>query len=139
MASLSLETLITGVEQRASEPLHRLIVAVSTSRELHALGDDLIGRFVSEARRAGCSWAEVGDALGVTKQAAQQRFPAMGAEAWPPAFREDAQRTMGAAAEDARRLAHGRLGAEHMLLALAEQTDSLAGRVLCDLELTPDS
>jgi Clp amino terminal domain, pathogenicity island component len=139
MASFSLETLITDVEQRASEPLDRLRVAVSKSHELHALGDDLIGRFVSDARRAGCSWAEVGDALGVSKQAAHQRFPTTGAEAWPPAFREDAQRAMGAAAEHARRLGHDHLGTEHRLLALAEQADSLAGRVLGDLELTPGS
>ncbi len=29
---------------------------------------------VADARNAGCSWASIGEALGVTKQAAQQRF-----------------------------------------------------------------
>ena len=29
---------------------------------------------VSAAREAGCSWAEIGSALGVTKQTAWQRF-----------------------------------------------------------------
>lgn len=29
---------------------------------------------VREARAAGASWVEIGDALGVTKQAAQMRF-----------------------------------------------------------------
>jgi hypothetical protein len=137
MQSLSLEVLVAGVEQDASEPLDRVRQAVSTSQELSALGDDLIGRFVADARRAGCSWAEVGRVLGVSKQAAHQRFPAAGAGPWPAAFREDAQRAMGAAAEHARRLGHASLGSEHVLLALAGQADSLAGRALGDLEVTP--
>lgn len=29
---------------------------------------------VSHARRAGASWTEIGDALGMSKQAAQQKF-----------------------------------------------------------------
>ncbi len=32
-------------------------------------------RWVSAARRGGASWSEVGTALGVSRQAAQQRFP----------------------------------------------------------------
>lgn len=31
-------------------------------------------RWIDAGRRAGMSWAEVGDALGISKQAAQQRF-----------------------------------------------------------------
>jgi hypothetical protein len=31
-------------------------------------------RWVDAARRAGVSWAEIGEALGISKQAAQQRF-----------------------------------------------------------------
>ena len=31
-------------------------------------------RWVDAARRSGLSWSEVGDALGISKQAAQQRF-----------------------------------------------------------------
>jgi Clp amino terminal domain, pathogenicity island component len=137
MISLSLETLIAHVERRASEPLGRLSVAVSTSQELDAVGDVLIGRFVADARHAGCSWAEIGGALGVSKQAAHQRFPSAGAGPWPAAFCEDAQRALAAAGEHARRLGHAYLGTEHVLLALAEQHDSLAGRVLADLQVTP--
>ncbi len=33
-------------------------------------------RWVDAARRAGLSWADIGDSLGITKQAAQQRFKA---------------------------------------------------------------
>ena len=42
--------------------------------ELASRGDELIGRFVAEARDAGCSWTEIGARLGVSKQAARQRF-----------------------------------------------------------------
>jgi Clp amino terminal domain, pathogenicity island component len=137
MRSLSLEALIEDVERQAPGPLERLRAAVSTSDDLHGIGDDLVGRFVEVARRGGCSWAEIGGALGVSKQAAQQRFPSTGAEAWPAGFREDAQRALRVAGEHARRLGHPYLGTEHVLLALAEQTDSLAGHVLADLEVTP--
>jgi hypothetical protein len=137
MPPLSLAALIEDVERQASSPLERLGAAVSTSAEIHSISDDLVSRFVEDARRGGCSWTEIGGVLGVSKQAAQQRFPSAGAEVWPVGFREDAQRALGAAAEHARRFGHPYLGTEHVLLALAEQTDSLAGHVLADLEITP--
>lgn len=34
----------------------------------------VLQRWIDAGRRAGMSWGEVGDALGITKQAAQQRF-----------------------------------------------------------------
>lgn len=37
-------------------------------------GQLALRRWVDAGRRAGMSWAEVGDVLGITKQAAQQRF-----------------------------------------------------------------
>jgi Txe/YoeB family toxin of Txe-Axe toxin-antitoxin module len=33
-----------------------------------------IGRLVRSLRRDGCPWSVIGTALGITKQAAQQRF-----------------------------------------------------------------
>ena len=42
--------------------------------QLGELADHLIGHFVDQARRAGASWTDIGRAMGVTKQAAQQRF-----------------------------------------------------------------
>ncbi|MCP5396924.1 MAG: hypothetical protein H6918_09365 [Sphingomonadaceae bacterium] len=37
-----------------------------------------LGRWVSASRRAGASWSEIGDTLGISKQAAQQRFSQSG-------------------------------------------------------------
>jgi hypothetical protein len=139
MQRLSLEQLIDDVERHASGPLQRLGAAVSASDEVHAVCDDLVGRFVADARRSGCSWTEIGGVLGVSKQAAQQRFPSARVDAWPIAFREDAQRALAAAGDHARRLGHPFLGTEHVLLALAEQDDSLAGGVLTDLDVTPQA
>ena len=33
-----------------------------------------ITRDVAKCRDAGCTWEQIGDALGITKQAAQQRY-----------------------------------------------------------------
>lgn len=43
----------------------------------HVVADEsrlALQRWIDAGRRAGMSWAEVGDALGISKQAAQQRF-----------------------------------------------------------------
>jgi hypothetical protein len=37
-------------------------------------------RWIDAARRTGLSWAEIGEVLGISKQAAQQRFKPLGAE-----------------------------------------------------------
>ena len=139
MRGMSVEQLVADVEQGASEPLARLGAAVSTADELRVLGDDLIGRFVDDARAAGSSWTQIGEVLGVSKQAAQQRFPALGSHAWPPAFRADAQRALAAAGAHAQRFGHAYLGGEHVLLALSEQDDTLAGQVLADLDVAPEA
>lgn len=72
---MDLEELIRDVERRAGgEPLDRLAEAASLSRVLGEMSDHLLGHFVDRARGAGASWAQVGGHLGVSKQAAQQRF-----------------------------------------------------------------
>ena len=72
--------LMTAVRARAPDaPLDRVEAAMAVGEELVSGGDELIGRFVAEARSAGCSWTEIGARMGVSKQAARQRF------AQPPA------------------------------------------------------
>jgi hypothetical protein len=36
--------------------------------------EKLIRQTVADARQGGCSWAEIGDALGISKQSAWERF-----------------------------------------------------------------
>ena len=67
--------LMATVRARAPDaPLDRVEAAIAVGEELAFGGDELIGRFVAEARDAGCSWTEIGARMGVSKQAARQRF-----------------------------------------------------------------
>lgn len=52
--------------------LGELIVA----RTALAAAEERVAHTTGKARRAGASWTQVGDALGITRQAAQQRFGA---------------------------------------------------------------
>src|SRR5215212_5780373 len=62
----------------SDEPLDHLARAVLLADGLGELADHLVGHFVDQARRSGASWTDIGRALGVSKQAAQQRFVARG-------------------------------------------------------------
>src|SRR5213593_1546940 len=72
---VELKDLIRAVQDQTltCTELERLDVAVKHGERLKSLGDDLIGHFVEEARKAGASWSQVGERLGVSKQAAHQR------------------------------------------------------------------
>src|SRR5215813_527053 len=75
MEVLSLPGLVREVGRRAGDsPLDRVEAALAINEELASSGDELIGHFVAEARDAGCSWTEIGERMGVSKQAARQRF-----------------------------------------------------------------
>ena len=73
---MSLDQLIAVVRAAApDEPLAQLEAASRLRDEVGELTDAVLGHFVDQARRAGCSWSQIGDALGVSKQAAQQSTP----------------------------------------------------------------
>lgn len=62
------------IERRLeSEPQAHLDLAVLTHRAYEEAGR-LLGSAVTSARAAGWSWEAIGSALGMTRQAAQQRF-----------------------------------------------------------------
>jgi hypothetical protein len=139
-------TIVPGIEDLAREvetrtdgadPLDRLRAAVGVADDVRDLADELIDRFVAAAREAGRSWSEIGGVLGVTKQAAQQRFVAPDPHAWPKDFDTDARSLLPAAERHARRLRHRYMGTEHLLLALAE-SQGLAGATLRRLGVHAD-
>lgn len=121
--------------------LQQLGESLGVARHLGELADHLVGHFVDQARDAGASWAEIGDALGVTKQAAQKRFvpktrfghPAMGrggAKSMFERFTEEARMAVVAAEEHCRQAGHPEVSTGHILLALLDNTDGLTHRVL---------
>jgi hypothetical protein len=77
MGSPSLfDHLITRVVDIAAsdDPLGRLDAAVTVAAEATDTGDRLLDHFVAQARHADLSWTDIGARLGVSKQAARQRF-----------------------------------------------------------------
>ena len=75
MDVVNITVLSNAVRERApGGPLDRIEAALAVSEQLTSGADELIGQFVAEARQAGCSWTEIGQRIGVSKQAARQRF-----------------------------------------------------------------
>jgi len=124
MDVVHLPDLVRVVEQRAgSSPLDRAEAALGVSEELASGADELIGHFVTEARQAGCSWTQIGERIGVSKQAARQRFtlrPAAASAARPePQPRLVA--CLGAAAREASADGAAEIGTHHQLLGLYQE------------------
>src|SRR6202020_368654 len=69
-----LDDLISYVKSQDGTPLDHVSAAMRVSEHVGEVADHLIGHFVDQARRAGASWTEIGQSMGVTKQAAQKRF-----------------------------------------------------------------
>ena len=136
------ETLGRLVERRADSeaPLDRLRAAVSVSDELHDVGDQLLDSFVSTARGAGCSWSEIGAVLGVSKQAAQQRFVTAGTagKTRTANITQPMHAAIAAAHDQARALGHHYLGTEHLLVGLLTQREGVGVRALATLGVTVD-
>src|SRR3954470_5179945 len=136
MASgLRAEQLVAIVDQRADgDAVAALGAAVEVADDVRGVADELLDRYVAAARDDGRSWSEIGAALGVSKQAAQQRFASTPADptAWPKDFDQDARAVVHAAQLHARGFRHRYLGTEHLLLALTTDT-GLAGTTLAQL------
>ncbi len=136
-ASLDLASLVPEVTQTAApgDRLDRISVAGGMADALRELGDSLVEHFVAEARDAGHSWAQIGRALGVSKQAAQQKHVA---PEWT-LFTTRARRVVELADAEAEKLGHNFIGIEHLVIALAEEGTGVAFHALAELGLTADA
>jgi len=139
MKPLTVQDLVQEIEsssEQAPSPLGHLTAAVVAAERLSDMGDALVDHFVRRAREEGFSWAEVGQCMGVTKQAAQKRFVSERPDAharqqdFLTEFAPSAAATVGLAGEEAVRLGHSYIGTEHLLLGLLRARDGVAARVL---------
>src|SRR5213596_2578296 len=69
-----LDDLIDAIKKVHTDALDQLQDAVIAADHLGEVADHLIGHFVDQARRSGASWTDIGQSMGVTRQAAQKRF-----------------------------------------------------------------
>ncbi|MEV0280793.1 Clp protease N-terminal domain-containing protein [Streptomyces sp. NPDC050610] len=125
---ISLADLITRLDEELPDAneLTRISEARLRAQTLSDLGDQLIDHYVSKAKRTGASWTEIGDAIGVSKQAAQQRHTPAPFEG----FTDLNRHSIVLAQEAARTHKHDFIGTEHLLLGLLGEPRSLAYDVL---------
>ena len=139
----TLDELIATVEVRTpgESALERLGAAVAYSDDLGELADNLVGHFVGMARGDGVSWAQIGEVLGVSKQGAQQRFVPRGPVDAADFQNKDlfgrftarARQVVLNAEKNARRLRHGSIDTEHLLLGLTDEDQAIALEALTAL------
>jgi hypothetical protein len=136
--AVTLHDLIEHVRTQRpdGDALIRLAEATTVAGNLAKLADELVGHFVEEARGAGASWSQIGESLGVTKQAAQKRY--VGSRQWgrPSWLSEEIADAVQLANEEAKAYGHEYIDAEHLVLAVL-QSDSAATAVR-DLDVLPD-
>ena len=125
---ISLADLIARLNEELpdADVLARISEARLRAQTLSDLGDQLLDHYVSKAKQVGASWSEIGDAIGVTRQAAQQRHtPALFDQ-----FTDLNRHTIVLAQEAARTHKHDFIGTEHLLLGLLGEPRGLAYEVL---------
>jgi len=138
--TLTLEALINEVGSQSGESLEQLGKASEKAAELTDLGDALLNHFVDRCRRSGHTWAQIGQYLGVTRQAAQKRFvDSVGDGVTLERFTPRARQALDRAQQVADSLNHNYVGTEHQLLALFDVKGGLAARALTDLGLTKEA
>ena len=133
-----LDDLIDAITAVHTEPLEQLTDAMLAAEALGDVADHLIGHFVDQARRSGASWTQIGQCMGVTKQAAQKRFvpktPADASALDPAAgfnrFTPRARNVVVEAQNRAHAAGNAAIQPAHLLLGLLADPTSLAARLL---------
>ena len=127
MTEIRLDEVISSIEgahpRRADD---QLVAAVIEAAHLADVADRLVGHFVDAARREGLSWTEVGECLGVTKQAAQKRFVVRDELTLLTAFTAKARQSVLQAEREAAALGHATVEPAHLLLGLVDVPNCLA-------------
>ena len=137
---VSLDNLIAFVRtlQPGGGPLENLADAMTVAARLDEQSDALIGYFVDQARRSGASWSKIGAGLGVTKQAAQQRFVSRWESAEFSRFTARARNVLAAARQIAGLGGAEQVDAGHLAAGLLSEPDGVAARVIHAAGLTDE-
>lgn len=140
-----LDDLIGAIKKAHTEPLEQLIDAMIAADALGDIADHLIGHFVDQARRSGASWTAIGQAMGVTKQAAQKRFVPKVPDFDPATldpnsgfgrFTPRARNVVVASQNTAHEAGNAEITPDHLLLALFAEPDGLAAKLLGNQGIT---
>ena len=134
----TLEELIGLVEDISpgADPRQSLTDAIIVSGRITDLADDLVGHFVELAREAGATWAEIGECMGVSKQAVQKRFrsgprrPGGPTSFFVTRLEENARTVVRRAVAHAHELGSAEVGTEHLVLGIIDDPDCRASRAI---------
>jgi len=145
--AVRLDDLIDAISKTHSDALDQLSGAVIAADHLGDIADHLIGHFVDQARRSGASWTEIGKSMGVTKQAARQRFvPKVPGEAAEidandgfSRFTLRAKNVVMSAQNEARAAGNDEIGLPHLILGLLSEPDGLAVKAIQAQGVVPDT
>jgi hypothetical protein len=133
-----LDDLIEAITKVQADPLKQLSDAVIVAEHLGDVADHLIGHFVDQARRSGASWTQIGQSMGVTKQAAQKRFVPKyhgGSEGLDSTdefsrFSPRARNAVVAAQNEAHAAGNDQIRPAHLVLGLLTDPDALAAKAI---------
>ncbi|KAK1179639.1 hypothetical protein B7755_016705 [Streptomyces sp. NBS 14/10] len=124
--------------QEQPDWLALLTTAADLAGRLQALADDLVEDYVEHCRMHGCSWTDIGTALGVTRQAVQQRFHAPHKRYGPETMSEELRQAMTHVKRAAVQHRNNYIGTEHLLWGLTAE-DNSATRLLSAAGASPET
>jgi hypothetical protein len=142
---IRLDDLIDGIKKARSNVLDQLTDAVVAADHLGDVADHLIGHFVDQARRSGASWTEIGQAMGVSKQAAQKRFVPKGEPATLDPnqgfarFTSRARGVIMVAMAEAKAAGNREIRPEHLVLGLLGEPHGVAAIAITAQGVTLDA
>ncbi|MFF4909831.1 Clp protease N-terminal domain-containing protein [Streptomyces sp. NPDC001260] len=144
VTSVRLDDLIAAIKKVHSEPLDQLQDAVIAADHLGEVADHLIGHFVDQARRSGASWTDIGQSMGVTRQAAQKRFVPKESTDLDPnqgfgRYTLRARNVVMSAHNEAKAAPHTEVAPAHLVLGLLAEPEGLGAKAIAAQGVTLDS
>ncbi len=133
-------TCATAHRHDTAQPdwLALLRTGADLAEHLRRLADDLVEDYVEHCRLHGVSWSDIGAVLGVSRQAAQQRFLAPHVKYEQSEFSEELRTAMSHMKKAAVHHRNNYIGTEHVLWGLLAE-DNTATRLLRSQGRSPES